>query len=77
MTTTEAYAGREAREKLFLFVFLFHLWYHVSVLMRAKPAVAQQMSLTTWGCRVSTDAQVEELQAEVSVCTLVKQPTKQ
>ncbi len=32
--------------------------------------------LCAWGCRVSTDAQVEELQAEVSVCTLVKQPTK-
>jgi hypothetical protein len=30
-----------------------------------------------WGCRVSTGGQIEELQAEVSVCTLVKQPTKQ
>jgi len=30
-----------------------------------------------WGCRVSTDEQIVELQAEVSVCTLVKQLTKQ
>ena len=30
---------------------------------------------TTWGCRVSTGEQVEELQVEVSVRTLVKQPT--
>ena len=29
----------------------------------------------TWGCRVSTGEQVEELQAEVSVRALVKQPT--
>jgi len=29
----------------------------------------------TRGCRVSTGKQVEELQAEVSVRTLVKQPT--
>src|SRR6266446_6377784 len=29
----------------------------------------------TWGCRVSTGEQVEELQVEVSVRTLVKQPT--
>src|SRR5437763_8293278 len=29
----------------------------------------------TWGCRVSTGGQVEELQVEVSVRTLVKQPT--
>jgi hypothetical protein len=32
---------------------------------------------TVRGCRVSTDEQVDKLQAEVSVCTLVKQPTKQ
>ncbi len=30
-----------------------------------------------WGCRVSTGGQIEELQVEVSVRTLVKQPTKQ
>jgi hypothetical protein len=30
-----------------------------------------------WGCRVSTGEQIVELQAEVSVRTLVKQPTKQ
>ena len=29
----------------------------------------------TWGCRVSTDEQVDELQVEVSVSGLVKQPT--
>ena len=29
----------------------------------------------TWGCRVSTDEQVDELQVEVSVRVLVKQPT--
>lgn len=33
--------------------------------------------LSVRGCRVSTDEQVDKLQAEVSVCTLVKQPTKQ
>ncbi len=31
----------------------------------------------SWGCRVSTGDQIVELQAEVSVSTLVKQPTKQ
>jgi hypothetical protein len=30
-----------------------------------------------WGCRVSTGGQIEELQAEVPVRTLVKQPAKQ
>lgn len=29
-----------------------------------------------WGCRVSTDEQIEGLQAEVPVRTLVKQPAK-
>jgi hypothetical protein len=33
-------------------------------------------NLFTRGCRVSTGEQIVELQAEVSVRTLVKQPTK-
>ena len=34
------------------------------------------VSVLFWGCRVSTAEQIVELQAEVSVRTLVKQPTK-
>jgi len=33
--------------------------------------------LFIWGCRVSTGGQIGELQAEVPVRTLVKQPAKQ
>jgi hypothetical protein len=49
------------------------IWYHNSALRRLYKRL--EASTLTWGCRVSTDEQVEELQVEVSVRTLVKQPT--
>lgn len=39
------------------------------------PHTSKMGRAATWGCRVSTDEQVDELQVEVSVCVLVKQPT--
>ena len=52
-----------------------HMCYNTYLLEQNNFSVV----LTTffiWGCRVSTGEQIEELQVEVSVRTLVKQPTK-
>ena len=49
------------------------IWYHDSALRRGN--IGLEALTITWGCRVSTGEQVEELQVEVSVRTLVKQPT--
>ena len=49
------------------------IWYHDYAFVQGNTSL--EAHLFTWGCRVSTGEQVEELQVEVSVCTLVKQPT--
>ena len=49
------------------------IWYHDSALRRGN--IGLEAHTIAWGCRVSTGEQVEELQVEVSVRTLVKQPT--
>ena len=51
------------------------MWYHERAFVEGNTSL--ETNLFAWGCRVSTGEQVEELQVEVSVCTLVKQPTKQ
>ena len=57
-------------QKELLLVICQVLWYNAS-------ASGGVRGLFIWGCRVSTGEQIVELQVEVSVRTLVKQPTKQ
>src|SRR6266849_6476127 len=49
------------------------IWYHDSALRRGN--IGLEAHTIAWGWRVSTGEQVEELKGEVSVRTLVKQPT--
>ena len=62
-----------ALELHFLLAICQEIWYYECALRPGNTGLEAQMF--TWGCRVSTGEQVEELQVEVSVRTLVKQPT--